>query len=165
MADRQSTPLTADELEAEGATALPDKEVLSLLDLNADLDLALDAAAPGDVPAGADVPARADGLELFGEIGGSGYRKAPSLVRRGDGQTVQLTKLLYLVVENVDGERDCEAIATNVSEAYGRLVSAEDGRRLIHTKLRPLGLLRKADGSQPEVKKSNTDVLACRGRA
>ena len=29
--------------------ALPDKEVLSLLDLNADLDIALDAAAPIDL--------------------------------------------------------------------------------------------------------------------
>src|SRR4051794_13091933 len=35
------------------------------------------------------VPARADGLELLGEIPGSGYRQTPSLVRRRDGQTLQ----------------------------------------------------------------------------
>ena len=41
--------LTAQDLEAETATALPTKEVLSLLDLNADVDLALDLAAPVDL--------------------------------------------------------------------------------------------------------------------
>ena len=41
--------LSAQDLEAETATALPSKEVLSLLDLNADVDLALDLAAPVDL--------------------------------------------------------------------------------------------------------------------
>jgi len=61
MAD-ELTPLTAEELAAEGATALPDKEVISLLDLNADLDLALDLAAPVDlaVAANANVAAPID---------------------------------------------------------------------------------------------------------
>ena len=44
MSAVEKAPLSADELAAEGATALPDKEVASLLDLNADLDLAIDAA-------------------------------------------------------------------------------------------------------------------------
>ena len=48
------TRVTPDELAAEGVTALPDKEVLSLLDLNANLDLALDAAAPIDLAVGAN---------------------------------------------------------------------------------------------------------------
>ena len=34
--------LSAEELGAEGVTALPDKEVVSILDLNADIDLAID---------------------------------------------------------------------------------------------------------------------------
>lgn len=46
--------VTPAELAAEGATALPDKEVLSLLDLNANLDLALDTAAPIDLAVGAN---------------------------------------------------------------------------------------------------------------
>jgi len=53
MADKL-TPLSSDELAAEGATALPDKEVMSLLDLNANLDLALDVAAPIDLAVGAN---------------------------------------------------------------------------------------------------------------
>jgi hypothetical protein len=62
MQDPANTPLTPEELAAEGATALPDKEVVSLLDLNADLDLGLDAAAPIDlaVAANANVAAPID---------------------------------------------------------------------------------------------------------
>jgi hypothetical protein len=55
-------PLSAEELAAETGAALPDKEVISLLDLNADLDIALDAAAPIDlaVAANANVAAPID---------------------------------------------------------------------------------------------------------
>lgn len=54
--------LTAAELEAEEVTALPDKEVVSILDLNVDADLALDLAAPIDlaVAANANVAAPID---------------------------------------------------------------------------------------------------------
>jgi hypothetical protein len=48
------TPLSPEELAAEGAAPLPDKEVMSLLDLNADLDIALDAAAPIDLAVAAN---------------------------------------------------------------------------------------------------------------
>ena len=62
MTDSSMPPLTADELAAEAGTALPDKEVISLLDLNADLDIGLDAAAPIDlaVAANANVAAPID---------------------------------------------------------------------------------------------------------
>ena len=55
-------PLSPEELAAETGAALPDKEVISLLDLNADLDLAIDAAAPIDlaVAANANVAAPID---------------------------------------------------------------------------------------------------------
>jgi hypothetical protein len=56
------TPLSDEELAAQAGTALPDKEVVSVLDLNADLDLAIDAAAPIDlaVAANANVAAPID---------------------------------------------------------------------------------------------------------
>ncbi len=62
MTDSTMSPLSAEELAAEGSTALPDKEVISLLDLNADLDIGLDAAAPIDlaVAANANVAAPID---------------------------------------------------------------------------------------------------------
>ena len=55
-------PVSPEELAAETGAALPDKEVISLLDLNADLDIALDAAAPIDlaVAANANVAAPID---------------------------------------------------------------------------------------------------------
>jgi hypothetical protein len=54
--------LSEEELEAQDATALPDKEVVSILDLNADINLAIDAAAPIDlaVAANANVAAPID---------------------------------------------------------------------------------------------------------
>jgi hypothetical protein len=54
--------LSPEELAEESAVALPDKEVVSILDLNADLDLAIDAAAPIDlsVAANANVAAPID---------------------------------------------------------------------------------------------------------
>ncbi|MDQ2796356.1 MAG: hypothetical protein M3Y06_04230, partial [Actinomycetota bacterium] len=110
------------------------------------------------------VPQRADGLELIGEMPGSGYRQAPSLVRRFDGQTLQLTRLLYTVLEAVDGTRDYEQVAAEVSERFGRLITDEQAQMLVDSKLRPLGLVCKADGSQPEVRKSNP-LLALRFRA
>jgi hypothetical protein len=54
MMAAEPTPMSQDELAAEGVTALPDKEVMSLLDLNANLDLALDVAAPIDLAIGAN---------------------------------------------------------------------------------------------------------------
>ena len=58
----ERTQLSADEVQAQGGSQLPDKEAMSLLDVNADLDLALDIAAPIDaaVAANANVAAPID---------------------------------------------------------------------------------------------------------
>jgi hypothetical protein len=58
----EPTRMSREELAAEGGTALPPKEVLSLLDLNVDADVALDLAAPIDlaVAANANVAAPID---------------------------------------------------------------------------------------------------------
>ena len=60
--ENERESLSAEELEAQGVTPLPDKEVASILDLNADLDIALDVAAPIDlaVAANANVAAPID---------------------------------------------------------------------------------------------------------
>src|SRR3954462_11424333 len=44
-----------DEVEAEQAVSLPNKEVMSLLDVNANVDLGLDLAAPVDLAAAANL--------------------------------------------------------------------------------------------------------------
>ncbi|MCW2806391.1 MAG: hypothetical protein JWQ93_346, partial [Marmoricola sp.] len=62
MSHETQQGLSDEELGAQGATTLPDKEVVSILDLNADIDLAIDAAAPIDlaVAANANVAAPID---------------------------------------------------------------------------------------------------------
>src|SRR5688572_31464867 len=58
----EPTRMSREDLAAEAGTALPPKEVLSLLDLNVDADIALDLAAPIDlaVAANANVAAPID---------------------------------------------------------------------------------------------------------
>jgi putative peptide zinc metalloprotease protein len=96
-------------------------------------------------------------------MAGSGYRRPPALVRRGDGQTIQLTPLLYEVLRSIDGRRGYDEIASDVSDRISREAAAEDIRFLVESKLRPLGVLRQLDGSQPQVKKANP-LLALRLR-
>ncbi|ONI91992.1 hypothetical protein ALI144C_00260 [Actinosynnema sp. ALI-1.44] len=111
-------------------------------------------AIPASRPAVA-VPQRAQNVELIGELRGSGYRRPPALVRRGDGQVIQLTPLLYQVLAAVDGHSDHEEIARKVSTAISRGVTAANIRQLIEHKLEPLGVLQSADGTQPRSAKSN----------
>lgn len=98
---------------------------------------------------------RADGVELLGEMAGSGYRVPPSLARRADGQVIQLTPLLYAIVQAADGSRTQAEVAAAVSTSTGRDVSEDNVGHLVDQKLRPLGLMVGADGSQPSVKKRN----------
>ncbi|HJQ42865.1 MAG TPA: hypothetical protein VJ831_07265, partial [Jatrophihabitantaceae bacterium] len=112
-------------------------------------------SGPSASVAVADVPVRADGVELLGHMRGSGYRRPPALVRRIDGQTLQLTPLLYAVLDAIDGERDLQAIAEAASTSTGRELTADNVRHLVDEKLRPLGVLRLADGSQPNVRRVN----------
>ena len=57
------------------------------------------------------MPRLADGVELLGEYQDSGYRQPPSLVRRADGQVIQMSPLLYQLTCRIDGSRDAAAIA------------------------------------------------------
>jgi hypothetical protein len=53
--DQDIEQVSMDEIEAEDATALPNKEVMSLLDVNANVDLGLNLAAPVDLAAAANL--------------------------------------------------------------------------------------------------------------
>src|SRR3989440_2703140 len=94
-------------------------------------------------------------MELIGEYQGSGFKDPPSLARRGDGQVLQLPRLLYLVAAKADGRRDYDEIARAVSDDFGRGVSADNVRVLADTKLRPIGVLAAADGSSPKLQRPN----------
>ena len=94
--------------------------------------------------------------QLIGETQGSGYREAPALARRADGQTSSSPRCCTCVLEAIDGRRGLGQIAgLRQPTGFGRPVSAENVQTLIDAQLLPLGLLRLADGSQPAVKKSN----------
>jgi putative peptide zinc metalloprotease protein len=118
----------------------------------------LPAAAPGTVAA----PRLAGGVELLGQYQGSGYRQPPSLVRRPDGQVIQMSPLLYRVTCRIDGSRDPAAIAELVSEDIGRSLTADQVRHLITSKLLPLGIV--ADEAAPAVPPKANPLLALRAR-
>jgi hypothetical protein len=95
--------LTPDELEAEEVTALPDKEVASILDLSVDADIALDLAAPIDlaVAANANVAAPIDAAV------GANVLSAGSSAQALSDQGVMIT-------QGIVG--DASATATQVSD-------------------------------------------------
>jgi putative peptide zinc metalloprotease protein len=125
------------------------------------------AAAPARDAAATEVlegnPQLAPGVELIGEYQGPGFKEPPHIARREDGQVIQLTQLLFLVAEAADGNRDAAAIAQQVTERYGRTVSADNVAFLLEEKLRPLGILLGADGSAPPQPKARA-LLALRMR-
>jgi putative peptide zinc metalloprotease protein len=100
-------------------------------------------------------PRLAQDVELIGEYKGSGFKEPPYLARRGDGQVIQLPRLLYLVAEQADGRHDLDEIARAGAERFGRPLSADNVRFLVEKKLRPLGVLAAADGSSPRLQKAN----------
>jgi putative peptide zinc metalloprotease protein len=98
-------------------------------------------------------PRLAEGVELIGEYEGSGFKEPPSLVRRTDGQVIQLPPLLYSLLANADGRRSYEEIAAAVGDEIKRGIDADQVRFLVEEKLRPLGVLALEDGSEPDVVK------------
>ena len=110
-----------------------------------------------------EVPEPAAGVDLIGEYEASGYKEAPCLVRRQDGQTIQLTPLLYATLELIDGRRRASEIAAALSDRMGRAVSADNVLFLVDEKLRPTGLVKGRDGREPQVQKANP-LLALRLR-
>lgn len=102
-----------------------------------------------------DAPSRVDGVQLIGEMVGSGYRTPPALVRRGDGQVLQLTPLLYLVLDAVDGSRSYAEVGDVVGRALQRTLLEEDVRTLVDEHLRPLGLVAREDGVTHETRTSD----------
>ena len=116
------------------------------------------AGAPGPV----EMPQLADGVELLGEYKDSGYSQPPSLVRRPDGQVIQISALLYQVVCRIDGSRGPAAIAELASADLGRTLTADQVRYLITAKLLPLGIV--ADGNAPAAAPTANPLLALRAR-
>src|SRR5919107_311644 len=90
-------------------------------------------------------------------------RPRAEVLRRADGQVVQLTELLYAVAEASDGHRDVQAVADAVSERCGRTVTTDNAVFLAERKLRPLGVLALANGTTPVLDK-RAPLMALRHR-
>jgi putative peptide zinc metalloprotease protein len=115
-----------------------------------------------DTPRPRPAPRLVDGVELLGEYQDSGYSEPPSLVRRPDGQVIQMSRLLYQVTSRIDGTRGPDAIAAAVSDDLGRALSGDQVRMLLTAKLVPLGIV--ADEAAPAAPPMANPLLALRAR-
>ena len=109
-------------------------------------------------------PPLADGVELIGEFSDSGFEEPPYIVRRSDGQVVQIGKLVYLVAEQIDGQASYDEIAERATQRAKRELDAELTRYIVDEKLRPLGLIATGDEAKPVLKKVDP-LLALKFRA
>jgi putative peptide zinc metalloprotease protein len=123
--------------------------------MTATTDTARPPVASSDAPA---VPAVADGVELLGPVSGSGYKDGTGLVRRADGQMVQLGPLMYALLEAADGHSGIPALARSMSERLGRRFGEAHVTRLIE-KLAAQGLLA---GSEHRAPPRRSPLLALR---
>jgi putative peptide zinc metalloprotease protein len=110
-------------------------------------------------------PRLAEGLELVGEYEESGFKEAPYIARRADGQMVQLPELLYALAEQIDGRRGWEELSKAFSERIQRQVGPDDVRMLVDEKLRPLGIVANEDGSRAEALETADPLLGLNFRA
>ena len=115
------------------------------------------------------VPRLADGVELIGEYQGSGFQEPHYIVRRADGQVIQLPRLLYLLAASVDGQRDQAQVAGVLSAEFGKVVQAEQVAFLMEKRLRPVGIVAADPGdeqadAEPKMKVKADPLLALKFR-
>lgn len=87
------------------------------------------------------MPQLAAGTELIGEYQGSGFQQPKYILRRADGQVVQVPHLLYLLARNIDGQRDVQQVASHLSVEFGRDLGVAQVSFLLDQRLRPAGIL------------------------
>ncbi|MEU1181376.1 hypothetical protein ABZ464_27790 [Streptomyces sp. NPDC005820] len=109
--------------------------------------------------AAAPVPRLNHGLETLGEYQGSGFTERKYIVRRGDGQVLLLSRLLYLIVCSIDGARDAEAISHRVSGRYGAEVTTQNVVYLLDKRLTPLGVTIPLGDHPEECAPPTSDLL------
>lgn len=87
---------------------------------------------------------RTPGVTLLGPVTGSGLAHPTALVRRSDGQVVQVSELLNLILATAETATPTSELARAVSDEYGRELTPDGLAHLIDTKLAPLGLIEDA---------------------
>ncbi|MDX6676559.1 MAG: putative peptide zinc metalloprotease protein, partial [Solirubrobacteraceae bacterium] len=98
-------------------------------------------------------PRLADGIELVGRFEDSGFKEAPYIARRSDGQMVQMPPMLYALAEVIDGKAAEAELAARFSERIERQVEPDMVATLLDEQLRPLGVVAERDGSSPPIEK------------
>ena len=87
---------------------------------------------------------------------GSGYRTPPALARRADGQTVQLTPLLYATLAALDGQPDATPRSPRRWPQATRQAGLGGQRRASSSRSSARWACSlEADGTEPELKRSN----------
>jgi hypothetical protein len=154
--------LSRDEIEAEAATPLPDKEVISLLDLNVDLDVALDLAAPIDlaVAANANVAAPIDAAVAANVL--SFNSSATALADQGvmldqhiSGDAIAHAPQDASLDQSNDVVDDGSGTAAGLTDGSGTATGATDGSE---TPVASDGLADVTDGSTNLVDDGTVDV-------
>jgi putative peptide zinc metalloprotease protein len=102
--------------------------------------LPTDTAAPRDLGESPEQPLLASGVQLVGEMPDTAFVDRQWLIQR-NGQFIQLSELLYRVVEQMDGRRTPDEIAEGVTDATRWLVTGDQVEQLIASKLAPLGVV------------------------
>ncbi|NUP74099.1 MAG: hypothetical protein HOQ07_05540, partial [Sinomonas sp.] len=108
---------------------------------------------------------RAAGIELLGLVSGSGLNHATYLVRRADGQVVQLSELLHHIVAEASRPLPSDELARRVSAGFGKELDVEGLTLLAESKLEPLGLLERPEAAVAPPAPKATPLLALNAKA
>ncbi len=109
-------------------------------------EMTIPEASRGQGPVAEQVPERpalALDVELIGPMPETGFTDQQWLVRQGN-RFLQVTELLYELLQEIDGERTLDEIAVNLTEKTEWTIGREHVSRMLRTKLLPLGLLASA---------------------
>jgi putative peptide zinc metalloprotease protein len=83
----------------------------------------------------------APGVEMLGPVSDSGLIHVTCLVQRRDGQVIQISELLNIVLASAEPTQSPADWARRISDTYGNELSVDGLNHLIDSKLVPLGLL------------------------
>jgi putative peptide zinc metalloprotease protein len=84
------------------------------------------------------------GVVFLGQVEGSGLKNSSYLLQRGDGQVVQLSELLHVVMLALSPDKSADEVAEEVSKAYGRELGVSGLLHLVDNRLAPMGLVVEA---------------------
>src|SRR3954451_11809154 len=105
-----------DEIEAEEAVSLPDKEVMSVLDVNANVDLGLDLAAPVDLAVAAN-------LNVAAPI----QAAASANLLSADAEAVAISQQHGTIDQGISGSAEATAPQTASIDQSNDVVDAGNG--------------------------------------